>query len=133
MSSLPARLSAREVRYPTSDGKPMAETELHRNLMFDLIHSLLAYYANVPRVHVTGNLLLYYEQGNKRKHISPDVFVAFGVGKHQRDYYLLWKERQPPRFVIELTSSSTRKTDTSKKFELYRDVLKVREYFLFDP
>jgi hypothetical protein len=35
--------------------------------------------------------------------------------------------------VIELTSSSTRREDTRQKFELYRDVLRVPEYFLFDP
>ena len=52
---------------------------------------------------------------------------------HQRPNFLLWEEGHPPRFVIELTSSSTRKADIGKKFELYRDVLKVREYFLFDP
>jgi hypothetical protein len=35
--------------------------------------------------------------------------------------------------VIEVTSSSTRSEDTKKKFLLYQDVLKVQEYFLFDP
>jgi hypothetical protein len=35
--------------------------------------------------------------------------------------------------VIELTSSSTRKDDTDRKLTLYRDVLKVKEYFLLDP
>ena len=111
----------------------MAETELHRVLMTDLIQTLQHWYADHPRVYVGGNLLLYYVEGDKRRHVSPDVFVAHGVGKHLRDYYLLWEERHPPRTVIELTSSSTRREDTVKKHELYRDVLKVREYFLFDP
>jgi hypothetical protein len=35
--------------------------------------------------------------------------------------------------VIELTSSSTRKEDKETKFKLYRDVLQVSEYFMFDP
>jgi hypothetical protein len=35
--------------------------------------------------------------------------------------------------VIELTSKSTRGEDQRKKPILYRDVLKVAEYFLFDP
>jgi len=35
--------------------------------------------------------------------------------------------------VIELTSKTTRKEDTDTKFALYRDVLKVKELFLFDP
>ena len=125
--------AAREIEYPTSDGKPMAETEIHRRLMTELIATLQAFYADEPLVHVSGNLLLCYEEGNRRKHVSPDVFVVRGVDKHERENYLLWEEGHAPRFVIELTSSSTRREDTNTKFELYRDVLKVREFFLFDP
>ena len=50
----------------------------------------------------------------------------------QRPNYLLWEER-PPAFVIESTSSSTRNEDVTTKMALYQDVLKVQEYFLFDP
>jgi hypothetical protein len=32
-----------------------------------------------------------------------------------------------------LTSSKTKREDTREKFTLYRDALKVKEYFLFDP
>jgi hypothetical protein len=56
-----------------------------------------------------------------------------GVEKRERANYLIWEEGKGPEVVIELTSSSTKKEDTEKKFKLYRDVLKVREYFLFDP
>jgi Uma2 family endonuclease len=119
--------------YPTSDGKPMAETERLRDLMLELIHTLKAFYAQTPRVCVSGNMLMFYEQGNKRKHISPDVFVTKGVEKRERENYLVWEEGQPPHVVIELTSSSTRSEDTKKKLKLYQDTLKVREYFLFDP
>ena len=35
--------------------------------------------------------------------------------------------------MIEVTSKSTRGEDQKKKPILYRDVLKVAEYFLFDP
>jgi Uma2 family endonuclease len=118
--------------YPTSDGKPMAETDIHRDLMIDLIATLRAYYAEQEDVYVSGNLLLFYQENNRRKHVSPDVFVVPGVGKYQRPNYLLWEER-PPAFVIELTSSSTRREDVTTKMALYQDVLKVQEYFLFDP
>ena len=49
--------------YPTTDGKPMAETDWHRNLMLDLIQTLKLWYAEQPRVYVTGNMLLFYEEG----------------------------------------------------------------------
>jgi Uma2 family endonuclease len=132
MSIRPSPLPHLDNGYPTSDGKPMAETDYHRDLMMDLIATLRAYYAEQENVYVSGNLLLFYVENNRRKHISPDVFVVPGVGKYQRPNYLLWEER-PPVFVIELTSSSTRNEDLTTKMALYQDVLKVQEYFLFDP
>jgi len=111
----------------------MAETDLHRELMIAIIKTLQHWFGSQPMVYVSGNLLLYYVMGNKRKHVAPDVFVVKGVPKKLRECYLLWEEGKSPNAVIELTSSSTMKEDTDKKFRLYRDVLKVREYFLFDP
>jgi Uma2 family endonuclease len=119
--------------YPTSDGKPMAETDDHRRLMYEQIETLDWWFADQHNAYVSGNLLLFYERGNKRRHISPDVFVVKGVPKGPRLNYILWEERKPPRVVIELTSSSTRHEDTHRKYVRYRDILKVREYFLFDP
>jgi Uma2 family endonuclease len=119
--------------YPTSDGKPMAETDQHRILMNELIDTLDDHYAADPRVYVSGNLLVCYQPGNRRKHVAPDVFVVRGVPKQRRLNYLVWEEGRAPQVVIELTSSSTRKEDQQTKLALYRDVLKVREYFLFDP
>ncbi len=118
--------------YPTSDGKPMAETDWHRDLMVLLIEMLRAFF-HAQRVYVSGNLLVFYEQGNRRRHISPDVFVVRGVDNHLRDNYLIWEERRGPQVVIEITSSSTRNEDMATKRTLYQDTLKVREYFLFDP
>jgi Uma2 family endonuclease len=111
----------------------MAETDHHRILMNDLIQTLEAYYAAEPMVYVSGNLLLFYEEGNKRRHLSPDVFVVKGVPKRERLNYLTWEEKKGPDVVIELTSSSTRREDTHKKQQLYQDTLRVPEYFLFDP
>ncbi|HWE37171.1 MAG TPA: Uma2 family endonuclease [Isosphaeraceae bacterium] len=124
---------ATELDYPTSDGKPMAETERHRDEMMDLIWTLQRHFAGDPMVCVSGNLLLFYEEGNKRKHISPDVFVVRGVPKRERLNYLVWREGKGPDFVIELTSKSTRAEDRKTKLALYRDVLHVSEYILFDP
>jgi Uma2 family endonuclease len=112
----------------------MAETDLHRQDMVDVIETLQDHFAGDPLVYVTGNLLLYYEEGDPRKHVSPDVFVVRGVPKlPPRDYYLLWKENKPPQVVIEITSKTTRREDQKKKLTLYRDVLRVSEYFQFDP
>jgi Uma2 family endonuclease len=119
--------------YPTSDGRPMAETDVHRDLMNDSIQRLQRWFAKDLRTYVSCNLLVFYVQGNKRKHVAPDVFAVRGVPKAARENYLIWEERKGPEAVSELTSKTTRKEDTDKTFKLYRDVLQVREYFLCDP
>jgi Uma2 family endonuclease len=129
MSAIPLE---RDIHYPESDGRPMAETDLHLDVMFDLIHALKTRYRDHPDVYVGGNLLLYYVKGDPRFSISPDVLVTKGIGKGRRDTYLLWVEGRPPCFVIEVTSKSTRNEDLEKKKSLY-ERLGVDEYFLFDP
>ncbi len=134
MATVPQRERTREVDYPTSDGRPMAETQLHLNDMVDVLQMLDDFFAEEPRVHVAGNLLLYYEEGNPRKHLAPDIFVTFGIEKLPlRDYFLVWKERKAPDVVFEITSKTTKREDQKKKLVIYREILKVPEYFLFDP
>jgi Uma2 family endonuclease len=111
----------------------MAETDDHRDLMVELIETQKAHFASEPNIYVSGNLLMYYVRGNPRRHVSPDVFVVFGVPKRNRDNYLVWEEGKSPDVVFELTSKSTRMEDQRTKLEIYRDILKVKEYFLFDP
>jgi Uma2 family endonuclease len=134
MATAPRQRATREIEYPTGDGKPMAETDVHRQDMVDLIDTLGHHFAHDPKVYVSGNLLLYYEEGNPRKHVAPDVLVAIDVPKvPPRDYYLVWKEGKAPDVIFEITSKSTKREDKKTKKELYRDVLEVAEYIQFDP
>jgi Uma2 family endonuclease len=122
-----------DVTYPETDGEPMAETDTHRDLMADaLIYPLKEYFRDQPDVYVSGNLLLYYEEGNPRASVAPDVFVVFGIAKGERRIYKLWEEEKAPDVVIELTSASTRQKDLGDKRLLY-EALGVAEYFIFDP
>jgi len=110
----------------------MGETDLHRDNMVDAIETLKQYYSG-QRAYVSGNILLFYRPGNRRRHVSPDVLVTKGLQQRQRENYLLWQEGRPPNIVIEITSKSTREEDLEDKFEIYRDEVRVAEYFLFDP
>jgi Uma2 family endonuclease len=122
------------VRYPESDGKPMGETGVHVNVIFLALELLRRHYGVNSRVAVLSNMFLYYEEGDPRKVVCPDLFVVPGVPRNtMRRTYKLWIEGKAPEAVIEFTSKKTRKEDMGRKFELYRDVLRVREYFLFDP
>ena len=118
--------------YPDTDPKAMPGTDWHRILMFLLIDMLWERFLSQPQVYVSGDNLVFYQKGDKRKHVSPDVYFVRGVEKKERRNYLVWEEGRAPEVVIELTSKTTHQDDTGKKMELYRDVLKVREYFLFD-
>ena len=120
-----------EIEYPTSDGQPMAETTLHRVVMSDVIGGLERRYAETPDVWVGGNLFLYYEKGRTEKSVAPDVLLARGVGKRNRDTYLLWDETVPS-LIFEITSRKTWREDTRKKKPLY-ERLGVAELVLFDP
>jgi hypothetical protein len=119
-----------EVHYPESDGKPIGETDDHRHEMIRHIELLQHYFLN-QRVYVSGNLLVYYEQGNPRKFVVPDMFVAKDVSPDNRRVFKTWVERKVPAVVIETTSRKTRRKDTQDKPELYAR-LGVKEYFLFD-
>ena len=136
MATIPWNLKAAEkddsASYPTSDGRPMGETDLHRKAMIKAIETLEMFYAG-KQVYVSGNILLFYRPGDRRKHVSPDLLVVKGLEPHNRENYLLWKEGKSPDMVLEVTSKSTRAEDQEEKYAIYRDVLGVREYFLFDP
>ena len=121
-----------EVFYPESDGQPMAETDVHRALMIDLLTMLQEYFHDDPQVYISGNLFLYYQEGDPRRVVAPDVFVVKGVPGDHRRIYKLWEEGQPPDVVFEVTSPSTRREDLRSKHDLY-ERLGVAEYFLFDP
>lgn len=119
--------------YPSGDGKPMAESDLHWDVMVEATQALKDRYADEPDVYIASNLMMFYEPGNKRRHVAPDLFVVFGVPKLPlRLNYIVWQEGKGPDLVIETTSKTTWREDQKKKFFLYRDVLKVPEYFQFD-
>jgi Uma2 family endonuclease len=122
-----------EISYPDSDGKPMAETDIHRKAMIDLIERLTLRYAGRNDVYVTGNLLVYYVEGKPTFCLAPDCFVAFGVPPGDRRSFKTWEEGAFPSVVFEVTSDRTEAEDTQTKFAVYRDVWKVRELFYFDP
>lgn len=110
----------------------MGESDLHRQMMTDLIEALQIHYRGQPEVYVSGNLLMLYEEGKPNSHVSPDIFIALGVPQGERENYKIWEEGKAPDLVIEITSKSTRIRDIGFKKGLY-EVLGVRDYLLFDP
>ena len=120
------------IHYPSSDGKPMAENDAQRNAIMYGIGALIRHFRDRRDVYVSGDLLIYYEEGNPRVSIAPDVFVVFGVEKRERFNYKLWEERRAPAFVLEVASPSTWRDDVGPKRSVYAR-LGVREYWQYDP
>lgn len=76
----PPQRRPRSFVYPTSDGKPMAETDKHADLMVYAKEALRLYFANrAADVYVSGNNFVFWKEGNPRAKVSPDVYVVFGA------------------------------------------------------
>ncbi len=119
--------------YPDSDGAPMAESDQARKYLTYSTEALELYFKNRDDVYVSGNLFIYYEQGNPSAVIAPDVFVIFGVANHPRMSYKTWEENNHlPNFILEITSKTTKTQDTEDKPLKYAR-LGVKEYFQYDP
>ena len=104
-SSLPpARSSIR----PSSDGKPMAETDHQRTPLTYAVEALRCHFQDRADVYVSGNLFIYYREGDPQAVVAPDVFVVLGADSADRSIYCLWEEPKGPDFVLEITSRSAR-------------------------
>lgn len=118
--------------YPVSDGRPLAETDLHRVVIYNTNDKLETFYAEDDDVYVSGNLLIYDVPGKTTRSISPDIMVVFGIEKKMRRTYKVWEEGKAPDFVMEVSSKGTYRNDLTRKKNRYAHI-GVREYFLYDP
>ena len=59
----PVAVALPVVEYPSSDGKPMAETPVHRDVMIDAIQILKRRFASRSDAYASGDVLMYYEEG----------------------------------------------------------------------
>ncbi|CAN5585434.1 Uma2 family endonuclease [soil metagenome] len=128
----PTVLDDEEIYYPSTVENYMPESELHFWLISHLAQVLHLFFTSQKDVHVSGDLMFYYQKGNPRKFVAPDVMVLFGVDKQPRRIYKLWEEQVVPSLIIEIASGSTWREDLEKKYDLYES-LGVKEYYIFDP
>ena len=117
--------------YPDTDGQPMAVSDDHRRVLIRVLRVLETFFTQDPDVYVSGDILMYYVQGDPRKVVAPDVLVTFGIGQKARRTYRVWQEGKPPDFVMELASESTYQKDLGEKMEIYAG-LGIMDYFLCD-
>lgn len=128
MAAIPLQ---RDIYYPESDGKPMGETEVHREVIYDLIKALQRRYADASDLYVGGNLLIYYVEGDPEASVCPDVFVVKESHKGFREIYKLWEERVPC-LAMEVTSKSSKSRELRQTKDIYEE-LGIEEYVRFNP
>jgi Uma2 family endonuclease len=112
------------------------ETERHRLQMTLLIESLSLAWADRTDFYVGGATWVYFSelQAKKNDFRGPDVFVVLDTVRKERRAWVVWEEDgKTPNVVIELLSDTTEHIDRGEKMRIYEKVLKVGEYFLFDP
>jgi len=121
--------------YPQSGNRPMASTQHQRaqRTLALLLEDI------VPVADVVGEeLMIVLDSVDMRRNLTPDVFLARGVGELDpifgvlRRQYRLWHEGKVPDLVYEGASPSTYLRDSVGKKADYA-ALGVREYVQFDP
>ncbi len=119
-----------------SDGVPM-ESHWHFKCTALLIEQIEEYLQGRTDFYVGGNMFIYFspEQARNKEFRGPDFFFVWDTNREpMRKYWVVWDEGlKTPDVVIELLSSSTRQEDLGPKLRIYRDTLKVGNYFVFDP
>ena len=131
------------------DGEPL-ETRWHwlqTHLLNAVIRSAMAEHGRTD-FFSGGNMFVYYsveqarevaqeetEGGMKRAYRGPDVFWVGGVDPaRDRQIWIAWEEGgRLPDLIVELLSPSTAKVVRITKKELYAQVFRTAEYYMYDP
>ena len=124
-----------EVFYPETDDMPMPDAYYQSEHFQNLIAMLKVFFRLRDDVVVSGDIFIYYVEGDNNRRVAPDCFVVIGVSREsfeRNNTYLMWDVGKSPDFVLEIGSPSTGMKDRGPKRELYAR-LGVGEYWMFDP
>ena len=133
-----------EIDYDSLDFDPNESVEKpdamlqHREqrAMLDLLDAYFADDGDSPDVFVDYDSNICWDPTNLRRHVSPDVYIAFGVDAEairNRKIYLPWEAGKPPDFAMEIASPSTAKEDVKDKPRIYEKKIKAQELWMHDP
>ncbi|WP_246276694.1 hypothetical protein [Microcoleus asticus] len=64
-----------EIEYPSSDGEPMAESDITRDYMIYSVEAVKLYFQERSDVYVSANSFIYYEEGNNQAQLWPRMFM----------------------------------------------------------
>ena len=117
--------------------EPAMETYRHMMQQLALIMTLRWYWRDRTDYFVGGNLTVYFSPTHQKSidFRGPDFFVVQGVdGTRDRKSWVVWEEGgRYPDVIVELLSDTTKSKDRGEKKQIYAQVFRTPEYFLFDP
>ncbi len=120
---------------PCEDGIPM-ESNWHRLQMNLLIDTIERGFEGRSDYFAGGNMFIYFSalQARNQDFRGPDFFVVQGCERRDRDSWVVWEEDGLlPDVIVELMSPSTKREDTGRKRDVYERVMRVPQYFYYDP
>ena len=133
LTSSAAAAAAREpedVEYP--EGHWTAPSVWHGHAVCYATSALRYHFRNREDVLVAMEVLVYYERGNNKVCLEPDVQVVIGVPRGNRSSLKVWEEGKAVDFVLEVASPSTADKDARHMAQEYARI-GVREYWRLDP
>jgi len=116
--------------YPLHEEDDVPEKPPHRRQVTYLYDALGARF---PEWFITSNVCIYWEPGNTRDYVAPDLFVVTEpLPEPIESSYLLWKH-PPVAFVAEVGSRSSVRRDQGPKVKTYDEIVRAGEYLYFWP
>ncbi len=120
--------------YPPDDGA-IVDHGYHGFNRQILVDSMMFWFErHGVRAWVTADNAIYYQLGEPRKVVGPDFYVVLGAREWpKRDCWRLWNEGfLTPQVIVEFISPKTARKDRVTNFAIYRDTLKVPDYYVCD-
>lgn len=118
--------------YPSEDDQPMSATGFHGVQITTLSDQLKRYFGSDNRVYIGVDSFVYYQEGDRRKFVAPDIYVVYGAESFpERRSFYTWAEGAAPVVVFEFLSESTAAHDRGDKIRQY--LVEIDEYFIHQP
>ena len=120
--------------YPSEDDQPISATGFHGVQITTLSDQLKRYFGSDNRVYIGVDSFVYYQEGDRRKFVAPDIYVVYGAESFpERRSFYTWAEGAAPVVVFEFLSESTAVHDRGDKIRQYLVEIEVDEYFIHQP
>ncbi|MGL6095535.1 MAG: Uma2 family endonuclease [Fimbriiglobus sp.] len=124
---------AKRIIYPSCDGKRIAEHTLQFEWITRLWCNLGTLFRDRVDVFVAADNLIYPVEGDNRTREAPDVYVAIGRPRGNRDNYRVWDEGGNfPQVVFEVRPPAPSDAVMARKLDFYSRY-GAQEYYDFDP